>query len=241
MSDKKDYEFGLWEDYKKKGNKAAKKELISSLTPLIRSQANKYKNSGLPYPALELEGRKLTARALDTYDPDQGAQLNTWVTTNLQKLSRFTNQYQNIGSIPEPRALLIGKYNTLYANLEDDLGREPTISELADAMKVSESEIERLQNELRSDLHMELPSPEEDAGGFYIYVRPETKDPQLQQAFDFVYHDSEGTDKKILEYTFGYGGSPQLTARDIKKKLKLTESQLRRRKENLAKSMKELM
>lgn len=76
MSNKKDYEFGLWEDYKK-GNKQAKKELISSLTPLIRSQTNKYKNSGLPYPALELEGRKLAASALDTYDPKQGAQLNT--------------------------------------------------------------------------------------------------------------------------------------------------------------------
>lgn len=108
-------------------------------------------------------------------------------------------------------------------------------------MQVSESEIERLQNELRSDLHMELPSAEEDPGGFYIYVRPQTSDPKLQEAFDFVYHDSDNTDKKILEYTFGYGGSPQITSQEIKRKLKLTETQLRRRKENLARQMKELM
>lgn len=238
---KKEKEFGLWEQYKKEGDRGAKKELIHSLTPLIRSQANKYKNSGLPYKALELEGKKLTSKAIDDYDPNQGAQLNTYVTTHLRKLSRFTNQYQNVGSIPEPRALMIGKYNTVTANLEEEKGREPTVSEIADAMHVPEVEIERLQNEQRKDLHMEFPSDDDESGGFFEYVRPESEDPILRQALNFVYHDSGSVDKKIIEYWFGHGGVERLSAKDIKNKLNLSETELRNRRKKIAKQIRELL
>lgn len=237
---KKEDEFGLWKQYKEEGDREAKKELIHSLTPLIRSQANKYKNSGLPYKALELEGRKLASKAIDDYDPDQGAQLNTYVTTHLRKLSRFTNQYQNVGSIPEPRALMIGKYKTVFANLEEQKGREPSISELSDAMHVPPVEIERLQSEQRNDLHMEFPSDDDEAGGFFSYVAPEGEDPILRQALDFAYHDSSNLDKKIIEYWFGYGGVEKLNAKQIKEKLKLSETDLRKRKERIAGRIREL-
>lgn len=237
---KKEKEFGLWKQYKHDGDRQAKKELIHSLTPLIRSQANKYKNSGLPYKALELEGKKLASKAIDDYDPNQGAQLNTYVTTHLQKLSRFTNQYQNVGSIPEPRALMIGRYNTVFANLEEEKGREPTVAELADAMHVPQVEIERLQNEQRNDLHMEFPSDDDEAGGFHSYVMPQAENPILKQALDFVYHDSGNVNKKIIEHWFGYAGSESLTAKDIKKKLNLSETELRKRRKQIASQIREL-
>lgn len=238
---KKEKEFGLWEQYKKEGDREAKKELIHSLTPLIRSQANKYKNSGLPYKALELEGRKLASKAIDDYDPNQGAQLNTYVTTHLRKLSRYTNQYQNVGSIPEPRALMIGKYNTVKANLEEEKGREPTIPEISDAMHVPQVEIERLQSEQRNDLHMEFPSDDDEVGGFHTYVMPDSEDPVLKQALNFVYHDSGSIDKKIIEYWFGYGGTEKLNAKDIKNKLRLSETELRTRRKKLGDQIRELL
>ena len=47
MSELKTKELQLYNDYKA-GNIEAKRELISSLTPLIISQANKFATSGLP-------------------------------------------------------------------------------------------------------------------------------------------------------------------------------------------------
>lgn len=236
--DKKQKEFDLWKKYKYDKDREAKRELVSSLTPLIRSQVNKYRNSNIPYASLELEGKKLTSKAIDDYDPDKGAQLNTYVTTHLQKLNRFVNSYTNVGSIPEPRALLIGRYQTIYSNLEDEKGREPTIAELADALQVSQAEISRLQDELRSDLHMELPS--EDEGGFFAYIAPRTTDPRLEEAVDFVYFDSDATNKKILEHTLGYNNRAKWTNKDIKDKLNLTQTELKKRQKNLAKEIKEL-
>jgi DNA-directed RNA polymerase sigma subunit (sigma70/sigma32) len=211
------------------------------LTPLIRNYANKYKNSGLPYESLELEGKRLAGQAIDTYDPQRGTQLNTHVATYLQKLNRFTNDYQNVGHIPEPRAAIIGKYNVIFDNLKAEKGREPSIEELSDVMQVSQAEIVRLQSELRADLHMELPSSDEDGKGFSYYVMPNESNPQLREALEFVYFDAEPVDKKIMEYTFGLAGAQQLTGQEIKNKLNLTETDFRRRKDKLSNEIRQLM
>jgi len=238
---KKEKEFELWKTWKEKKDPQAKKELISSLTPLIRSQVNKFKTSGLPYDSIELEGRRLTSKAIDDYDPEMGTQLNTYVTTHLRKLNRFTNQYINVGSIPEPRAQMIGKYHTIYSNLEEDKGREPTLAELSDAMNVSQAEISRLQSEMRKDLSMVLPSGDEDSGGFFQYIMPELENPKDKRALDFVYFDSDNTNKKIIEYLFGYGGAQQeKSLSKIKNKLKLSDSEFRRRRKQIAEEIKEL-
>lgn len=237
----KQKEMEMFNLYKTNNDSNVKKELIYSLTPLIRSQVGKYQNSGLPYAALELEGKKLTSKAIDTYDPSRGTQLNTHVTTYLKKLSRFTNTYQNVGHIPEPRALMIGKYNTIFENLQAEKGREPTVAELSDAMHVSQAEIERLQLEQRGDLHMELASADSEEAGFSYYISPTTTDPRTKEALQFVYFDASPVDKKILEYTFGLGGTTPISASEIKIKLNLTESELRKRKSALANELKTLM
>jgi len=237
---RKEDEFELYKELQE-GDKGAKKKLIKSLTPLIRGQVGKYKASGLPYEALELEGKRLASKALDTYDPNKGTQINTHVTNYLQKLYRFTAENQNVGYIPEPRVIMLGKYKTIFANLETGKGREPTVEELADAMHISQAEVERIQSEQRKDLHMEIPSTDPDEGGFSFYIQPDTTDPKLKEALQFAYFDASPVDKKILEYTFGMGGTPKITAKEIKQKLNLTETELRKRKVALSKEIKDLL
>jgi DNA-directed RNA polymerase sigma subunit (sigma70/sigma32) len=237
----KEQEKELLSSYMSTGNKEKKRELVSSLTPLIRSQVGKYTNSGLPYQALELEGKRLTSEAIESYDPSFDTQLNTHVTNYLRKLSRFTNQYQNVGHIPEPRALMLGKYDVIYSNLEESKGREPTVSELSDSMQVPQAEIERLQKEQRNDLSIEAVGEADETGGFYTYVMPDIEDPMAREAVEFVYFDAEPVDKKILEYMFGLGGTQRITSKEIKAKLNLTESDLRKRRQHLAKEIKSLI
>lgn len=236
----KEKELEYWKEYKQGGDTKAKKKLIKSLTPLIRSQVNKFSNSGLPLPALELEGKRLAGIALDSYEPQKSA-LNTHVMNNLRKLSRFSTTYQNAGHIPEPRVLLMGKYNAIYANLEDEKGREPTIQELSDAMQIPPAEVNRLQKEIRNDLQMELPS-DEDESGFHIYVTPDMEDPGAREAVEFAYFDTDNTNKKIMEYLIpGIGSNQKLTHSEIKRKLGLTENELRSRREEISNLIQELL
>lgn len=235
----KDREMELFVRYQN-GDEEAKRELLGSLKPLINSQVQKYQNSGLPVSAISLEGQRLALKAISTYDPTK-AQLNTHVTNNLKKLNRYVTNYQNVGHIPEPRALMIGKYNIIYANLEAEKGREPTVEELSDAMQVSIAEIDRLQSELRKDLLIDVIEEDEDSVGFYEYISPQAENPRLKDAIEFTYFDADPVDKKILEYTLGLHGTPRRKAKEISMLLKLSENDLKKRKLDLAQKIKELL
>ena len=235
----KKQEMELFERYRS-GDDTAKYELVNSLSPIMYQQVAKFRGSGLPDVALKLEARRITDKAIDSYDPTM-SQLNTHVTNSLKKLSRFVMNYQNIGHIPEPRILMIGKYQQIYDNLESDMGREPTVVELSDALQVSVAEIERLQIELRKDLSMTR-QEDEDEGGFYFHA--EDKDiaqPELHEAIEFVYYDADPVDKKIMEYSFGMGGVGRIPAKEIASKLRLSPNSLKKRQITIAAQVKELV
>jgi len=234
----KDREAELYKQWRS-GNEGAKKELLESLSPLIRKQSNKFQGSGIPEFAIRAEGYRLASGAIDNYDPGQ-AQLNTHVTNYLKKLSRFVTNYQNVGHIPEPRALMIGKYHTIFANLETDKGREPTVTELSDAMQVPPAEIERLKLELRADLSMTL-EEDEDEVGFHSFTRTEETDPRVKQAIETVYFEADPVDKKILEYHFGLYGTQKISSKEIARKLNLRNTDLKIRKNKLADEIKDLI
>jgi len=235
----KQQELELFNKYKG-GDKQAKIDLVQSLTPIVMMQSNKWAASGLPKAYIELEAKRLVGEAIDTYDPTM-SQLNTHVINYLKKLSRSVMNYQNVGHIPENRTLIIGKYNTVYDNLEDKKGRPPTVVELSDSMNVSIGEIERLQLEQRKDLSMSELQDSDDAGGFYFYARNEDVDPVLKQAIQFVYFDADPVDKKIMEHTFGLSGMPRMTAKNLRSKLGLKAGDMKRRQNNIAKEIKGLI
>jgi len=129
----KEREFELWKRYKA-GDRQALIELLDSLAPLIHGQVGKFAGVGLPRVSIEMEAKRLAIQALDTYNPNL-SQLNTHVTNYLKKIQRYVIKHQNVAQIPEPRAIALGRYLTIYENLESEKGREPTVTELADEMQ----------------------------------------------------------------------------------------------------------
>lgn len=236
----KNKEIDLYLKYKTGNDLNAKKELLHSLAPLINGQVNKYTNSGLPKLSIELEGLRLAGHALDTYDPNK-SQLNTHVTNNLKKLSRFVTDYQNIGHIPEPRALMIGQYNAVFSNLADEKGREPTTQELADEMNISIKEVDRLQSELRKDLFISNVAEGEDDVGFYEFVNPVEQTSEYQEALEFVYFDSTPQEKRVIEAYTGIYGKPKKKTKDLLLELNITETQLSALRKKIAQEIKELI
>jgi len=232
---RKEEEFKLWTKWNQNQDSDARDKLLTSLTPLLTKEVNKYKASPLPNAAIATEARMLALNAFNSYDPSK-AQLNTHVTNHLKHLQRYVLTYQNVGKIPEHRGIAISKYQTIKENLAEDLNREPTEVELADALQWSTAEVERMQSELRSDLSISSKSDDsDDLGGFFDYSF-KTADP-LKEAVQFVYFDSSAQHKKILEYTFGIGGSEILAPREIAAKLFKTESYIKMQLKILAREI----
>ncbi len=233
--ERKDQEMELWKRWNTGQDKQARDELLTSLTPLLTKEVNKYKASPLPTSAIATEARMLALNAFKSYDPSK-AQLNTHVTNHLKHLQRYVLTYQNVGKIPEHRGIAISRFQNVRENLAEDLNREPTEVELADALQWSPAEVERMQSELRSDLSISSNSDDGDEmGGFFDYTLKSTD--TLKEAIEFVYFDSSAERKKLLEYTFGIGGSVILAPKEIAKKMFKTENYIKVQLKLLAKEI----
>ena len=188
----KEDELSYWRMYKR-GDNAALNELVRSFKPLVHSRIKPWTtNSPLPKSAVEAEGIRLLKMGLDTYDPDKGAALNTHVWNYLNKIHRYGYTYQNVGSLPEPRAAKVGTYQNTFEQMKDDLGREPTIQELKSELGWKASDLKAIQEELRADLSLD-----QEIGPIYA----SNTDPAVE-ALMATYYDADPEKKLVMEYTF---------------------------------------
>jgi DNA-directed RNA polymerase sigma subunit (sigma70/sigma32) len=190
----KEQERGLWEQWRQ-GKEEARVDLLRSLNPIIQKNVNKFAASGLPRSAVETEARRLVLQSFETYDPTKSA-VATHATNHLKHLQRFVLEYQNIGKIPEHRGLAITKYKSIHRQIKEDLGREPTIVELADELKWSNSEVMRMQSELRSDLTISSFGDEDEPYIESIFHEI----PETEEIAELLYYESDPEEQVILEH-----------------------------------------
>lgn len=228
----KAHELSLWHAWKKTGAQAPLNELLSSMDAFLQSHVNKFAGSPLPRPAIESQARILAVKAFHTYNPKMGAALNTHLGHELKHLTRYVLDYQNMGKIPENRGIAISRFNNVKANLTEELGREPTVLELADRLDWSVAEVERMQSELRQDLNI-VQGKEESFFDSTFNATDNTRN-----IVEFVYYSSSPEEQKILEYWFGLGGVQRLSVDEIALKLGKTPRQIRDISKSLAEKIK---
>ena len=202
-------------------------ELTKSLRPTIDSVVASLGGTGNPH--ISTKARVIAAKAIQSYDPEAGTTLPTWVSQQLRQLTRDIRKSNNIVHVPD--GVQLDAYNIYRAEQEfmDEHGREPTVDELADRAHLSVKRIKDVRTKMRPVI---TDSSTEDADGSSI-LELDSSD-YTQDALDYVYAESDRNDKKILEYTVGYGGHQILDNKSIMGKLNLTPVQLSRRKARLS-------
>lgn len=213
LGETKKNELQLWHDWKKSGEDPNRlRPLINSFRPMIRMKANVWANHvDLPPAAVHAEFNKQFVNALRTYNPNKGAALGSWVTTNLRKAQRWVTTYQNPARIQEKRVYQVGRFQTAKSQLDEQLGREPTSFELSEHLGWSEPEVSRMNSELRRA----LPS-----SGFESGLDPTTIMPSRElEVFNLIRYDLTPEELTVYEYRTGYGGKPTLRPGEIARKL----------------------
>lgn len=198
-----------------------------SLKPTIDSVLASLGDPGNPH--LRSRANVVAAKAIKAYDPNAGASLPTWVSSQLRQLTRDIRKSNNTLSIPE--GVQLDSY-ALYRAEQDFMeehDREPTLTELSDLTHLSPKRIKDIRKKVKAVVTDGATIGEDGSE----MVQGSTVD-YSKDALDYVYNDSDTTDKKLLEYTTGYGGETPLDNATIMKKLKLTPVQLTRRKARLS-------
>lgn len=213
-----------WQADPSKENLAA---VTQSLRPTIESVIASMGDAGNPH--IRSRANVVAAKAIQSYDPSYGASLPTYVSGQLRQLSRDVRKSNNVLSIPE--GIQLDGYALYRAEKQfmEDHDREPTVQELADASHLSVKRIQQIRKKLRATMTDSAATGED---GSALAMGEETD--HSTEAMEYVYNDSDMVDKKLLEYTTGYGGEAPLSSAEIMRKLKLTPVQLTRRKARLS-------
>jgi len=115
----------------------AREQMIRANLRLVVSVAKRFNNRGMPLVDLIEEGNLGLLRAVEAFDPDQGARFSTYASWWIKQAIKraLINAVQPI-HIPAYMVELIAKWKKACQQLEERLGRTPSIEELAQVLEL---------------------------------------------------------------------------------------------------------
>ena len=128
--------------YHEEGDLQAREQLIEQYMSLVRSLARRYSYRGEQLEDLVQIGAIGLIKAIDRFDLDRGVELTTYATPNI--IGEIKRHFRDKGwSVRVPRGLqeLNVQLSKLIEEKTVELGRSPTIAELAKAASVEEEAV----------------------------------------------------------------------------------------------------
>lgn len=192
-------------------------ELLASHKRLIESETTKY-SKFVPYHVALAEAYRLANDAANTFDPASGNKFSTHLVNHLKKLSRISTKYGGMLRVPENKQFKIQRMNQAEEELRNELGREPSLDEIAQKCGMGLSELTGLKRVRKREVNVtNLP---------YTPVFIEGNNDEWVH---FVYHDLPQRDKVIMEHKTGFGGKPIMSNDELAKMLNTSPSTISNR------------
>lgn len=224
----------------KAGDEEALVRLTKANLRFVVSVAKQYQNQGVTLSDLINEGNCGLIKAARRFDETRGFKFISFAVWWIrQAILQAIAEQSRIVRLPMNKVVAISKISKTVAALEQKLQREPRISEIAEKLDISESEVkDSLRNSPRH-LSMDASLTKDDDTNLYDVIRNETTSApdemllyeSLQQELGRVINLLPQREADVLKLYYGLGRKHPMTLDEIGEKFELTRERVRQIKE----------
>lgn len=149
-----------------RGDEGARQNFISANLRLVVHVAKRYARRGDSESLLDLiqEGNLGLFRAVERFRPEVGTRFSTYATYWIRQAIQRALIKQRTVRLPEHVVEGIARMRRARHRLYQELGRQPTTSELAVELDLTEVELERLEEVSTETVSLDLPVRGEEEG-----------------------------------------------------------------------------